>query len=83
MSGPVLLLSALHEPTQGRLEERYTVHHLYKSTDKAALLASMSQCPVAVTTGGRGIDAATMAALPGLKLVVCFGVGVDAIDLAY
>ena len=36
-----------------------------------------------MTTGGRGIDAATMAALPGLKLVACFGVGVDAIDLAY
>jgi len=84
MSGPVLLLSALHEPTQRRLEERYQVHHLYKAADKAALLASLAgQCEVAVTTGGRGIDAATMGALPGLRLVACFGVGVDAIDLAY
>jgi lactate dehydrogenase-like 2-hydroxyacid dehydrogenase len=34
-----------------------------------------------VTSGGAGIDRATIDRLPRLELIACFGVGVDAIDL--
>lgn len=79
---PVLLLTALHGPTQAALEAHYTVERLWSAPDRAALLARLAPvCRIAVTSGSQGIDAATMAALPGLRLVACFGVGVDAVDL--
>jgi lactate dehydrogenase-like 2-hydroxyacid dehydrogenase len=84
MNRTVLLMCPLHEATQRELESTYDVKRLHEAADPAALLASIAgACEVAVTSGGRGIDAATMRALPGLKLVSCFGVGVDAIDRAW
>ncbi|MCM5570719.1 2-hydroxyacid dehydrogenase [Burkholderiaceae bacterium FT117] len=81
---PILLMAPLYGPTQQALESRYTVHRLWEAPDAGALLASLADgCRVVVTTGGKGIDAATMAKLPKLELVACFGVGVDAIDLEY
>lgn len=84
MSRPVLLMCPLHSPTQRELESTWEVHRYYEASDKAALLASLAdRCEVVVTSGGRGIDAATMKQLPRLKLVSCFGVGIDAIDSSY
>jgi len=81
---PILLMAPLYGPTQQALESRYVVHRLWEAPDAGALLASLADgCRVVVTTGGKGIDAATMAKLPKLELVACFGVGVDAIDLEY
>ncbi len=83
-ASPILLMAPLHAPTQRELESRWTVHRFWESTDRDALFANLARdCRIVVTTGGRGIDAATMARLPNLALVSCFGVGVDAIDLAY
>ncbi len=80
----VLLMCPLYPPTQRRLEETYQVHRLWEAKDPEALIAKLApQLQVVVTSGGRGIDAATLAKLPGVKLVSCFGVGVDAIDTAY
>jgi lactate dehydrogenase-like 2-hydroxyacid dehydrogenase len=84
MNRPVLLMCPLHEPTQRELESTWTVHRYHEAADRPALLARLApDCEVVVTSGGRGCDAAVMRALPKLKLVSCFGVGVDAIDLAH
>lgn len=84
MKPVVLSLSAMYGPKQQWLEENFEVHHYGAAPDKAALLAQLApRCEIIATTGGRGAEAAVMKQLPNLKLVACFGVGVDAIDLAY
>jgi D-3-phosphoglycerate dehydrogenase len=84
MTRPVLLMCPLYAPTQTELESSWQVHRHHEAADKAALVASIAdRCEVVVTSGGRGIEAALMSQLPKLRLVSCFGVGVDAIDLAY
>lgn len=84
MKVPVLLMCSLHAPTQQTLEASYEVHRYYEASDPKALLASLAgRCEIAVTSGGRGIEAAVMSQLPRLKLVSCFGVGVDAIDVGH
>ena len=83
MSSPVLLMTPLHPATQRELESNWTVHRYWEATDRPALLARLAaDCEVVVTSGGRGCEAELMRALPALRLVACFGVGVDAIDLA-
>ncbi len=80
----VLLMCPLYAPTQRRIEETYRVHAYWTAADPQALLKEIAPtCKVVVTSGGRGIDGATLAKIPQVKLVSCFGVGVDAIDLAY
>ena len=80
----VLLMCPLYAPTQRRLDETYQVHPYWTAADREALLKAVAPtCRVVVTSGGRGIDGATLAKLPLVKLVSCFGVGVDAIDLGY
>jgi lactate dehydrogenase-like 2-hydroxyacid dehydrogenase len=80
----VLLMCPLYPPTQRRLEQTYQVHPYWTAPDPQALLQRIAAtCHVVVTSGGRGIDGATLDNLPQVKLVSCFGVGVDAIDLAY
>jgi lactate dehydrogenase-like 2-hydroxyacid dehydrogenase len=84
MTRPVLLLCPLYEPTQRELESAWQVHRYHEAADKPALLASLAAtCEVIVTSGGRGAEASLMKQLPKLKLVSCFGVGVDAIDRDY
>ena len=84
MTQPVLLMCPLYEPTQQELESRWAVQRFYQAQDKPALLSALAQtCEVVVTAGGRGIEASVLSQLTRLKLVSCFGVGVDAIDLDY
>lgn len=79
---PILLMAPIYGPSQQKLEADYVVHRYWEAADRAALLASLAgRCRAVVTNGGTGIDAATIDRLPGLELVACFGVGVDAIDL--
>ncbi len=80
MKPTVLQMASIYGPMQSLLEKDYVVVNYNDATDFAALA---SHCEIVVTTGGRGIDAAVMQKLPKLKLVACFGVGVDAIDLKY
>ena len=80
----ILQVGPLHAPTQAEFDRLYDVRRLFEAPDKAALLASVAgECQVAITSGTRGMEAALMDALPNLKLVACFGVGVDAIDVAH
>jgi D-3-phosphoglycerate dehydrogenase len=80
----IVQVGPLHGPTQDELARRYDIRRLFEAPDKAAFLAAVApHCQVAVTSGTRGMEASLMQALPHLKLVACFGVGVDAIDVAH
>ena len=85
MSRPdILQMVQLFAPTQQRLDENYTIHRYWAEADKEGLIARLAPtCQVVVTSGGRGIDGATLAKLPKVRLVSCFGVGVDAVDVDY
>lgn len=80
----VLQLCGIYPQAQHRLEGLAKVHRLDTASDRAALIESLKdRCEVLVTSGGLGASAATLASLPRLRLVACFGVGVDAIDVDY
>ena len=84
MKTKILLVAGVFAPTLAALESIYEVHRYFEAGDKPAMLAALkNDCSIIVTNGGRGVEAAIMAELPHLKLVACFGVGVDAIDLDY
>lgn len=66
------------------LEQTYDVHRLWEASDKASFLRQVGPGVCAIATDGEhGVDAATMDLLPDLELIACYGVGVDAIDLAH
>jgi len=65
------------------LAGRFTLHLYYAATEKAALLKQHAASIRAISTKGEiGADAALMDALPHCEIIACYGVGVDAIDLA-
>jgi len=79
----VLLMGPMYPPTMESLEQAFTLHKLWQATDRDAMLASVGErLSAAASTAFRGMDAATMAKLPKLKLVSHFGVGVDSVDVA-
>lgn len=65
------------------LAARFTLHLYYAATDRAGLLRQHAGGIRAISTKGEiGADAALMDALPNCEIIACYGVGVDAIDLA-
>jgi hydroxypyruvate reductase len=83
MKPEVLLMGPMYAPTMQSLEEAFTVHHVSKAQDRDAIIASVAdRVTAAATTAFRGMDAATLAKLPKLKLISHFGVGVDSVDVA-
>lgn len=73
MSKPALLV----HPSLGLFEARLSDYDLvHWPTERTGIEA-------AVTIGGVGLTNAMIDALPDLKCIVCFGVGVDGIDVAY
>lgn len=65
------------------LAERYTLHLFYEASDRETFLAQHGPSIRAIATKGElGADAAMMDACPDAKIIACYGVGVDAIDLA-
>jgi len=82
MKPEVLLMGPMYAPTIESLESAFTVHHVSKAPDREAFIASVAErITAAATTAFRGMDAATMAKLPKLRLVSHFGVGVDSVDV--
>lgn len=66
------------------LEAKYRVHKLWQADDKDGLISSHANAIRAIATRGElGASAALMAKLPKLEIVSCYGMGTDAIDLAY
>jgi lactate dehydrogenase-like 2-hydroxyacid dehydrogenase len=82
MKKDVLVAGPMYPPTLAALDETYTTHKLWLAEDRSAFLASVAdRITAAATTGGRGMNAETMAALPNLRLIAHFGVGVDSLDI--
>jgi lactate dehydrogenase-like 2-hydroxyacid dehydrogenase len=78
----IVLTGPMYPDTMRQLDENFTVHRLWQAPDKQAFLAPLRERVRAIaTTGGVGADAALMDALPNAKIVACFAVGVDAVDL--
>jgi lactate dehydrogenase-like 2-hydroxyacid dehydrogenase len=67
-----------------QLAAQYDVTLLAQQSDARAYLAEHGGEPVAaVTSAAIGIDNATIEALPALKVISSFGVGLDKIDVAF
>ena len=82
MKPQLLILAPMMARVLETLERDYVAHRLWSAPDSAALLAEIAPGIRAIaTTGGRGAEAALIAALPKLEIIACYGVGVDAIDL--
>ena len=78
----LLVVGVLPDWDLEALARRFTLHLLYEAPDRAAFLAQHGPAIRAIATKGElGADAAMMDACPNAKIVSCYGVGVDAIDL--
>lgn len=65
------------------LHTRYDVHPLWKEADPQAFLAEHGPAFSGYVTSARfGVDEATLAALPNLKVISSFGVGTETLPLA-
>jgi lactate dehydrogenase-like 2-hydroxyacid dehydrogenase len=82
MKPEILVTGGMYPPTLAQLDETYTTHKLFKASDRDAMLAAVADRITAVaSTNSGGIDAATMAKLPKLRLISHFGVGYDTVDV--
>ncbi len=80
----IIVVTPLMASVMEALDETYRVHKLWEAADRKALLAEVGERIRGIATDGHaGASAELMDALPNLEIVSCFGVGVDAIDLAH
>ena len=79
---PELLVVFPNRPhAMAQLEERYELHHLWQAAEPDALVEGCaSKVQGIVTSGEYGASAELISKLPQLKIVSCYGVGVDAVD---
>jgi hydroxypyruvate reductase len=66
-----------------QLHSHYEVRHFEPGGNPADLKALAGDCEILITNGAIGVRTELMAAMPALKLVAVYGVGLDAIDLDY
>ena len=82
MKPEILITGNMYAPTLAKLDETYTTHKLFKAEDREALLASVADRITAVASANpAGIDGATIAKLPRLKVIAHFGVGYETVDV--
>jgi lactate dehydrogenase-like 2-hydroxyacid dehydrogenase len=82
MKQELLVTGPMYPPTLEKLDAAYTTHKLFKAPDRAALLAEVADRITAVASSNSGgIDGATIAKLPKLKVISHFGVGYDTVDV--
>jgi lactate dehydrogenase-like 2-hydroxyacid dehydrogenase len=78
----IVLVGPMYPDTMRQLDENFTVHPLWEAPDGQAFLAPLRDRVRGIaTTGGAGANAALMDALPEAKIISCFAVGIDAVDL--
>jgi lactate dehydrogenase-like 2-hydroxyacid dehydrogenase len=82
MKPPLLITGPMYPPTLAELEKTYDAHRLWTAPDRTALVASLAERLTAVASSNSGgIDGATIARLPKLKVISHFGVGYDTVDV--
>jgi hydroxypyruvate reductase len=82
MKQKILQNGRLLPALEAALAERYDVHPLWREADPREFLARHgAQFQGYIASARYGIDAATMDALPDLRVISIFGVGLDAVDL--
>ena len=80
----VLVVSPYPDADMSLLAEQFRLHVLPDAPDREAFMADMAPRIRALATNGEeGADAQLIDALPNLEIIVSYGVGVDAIDLAH
>ncbi len=79
----VILANEFHPETIQRLDEAYKTHHLWKLSpdEKKRLIRKLEEDCNAVATASWMVDE-IIYELKSLRMISCFGVGVDAIDFA-
>jgi hydroxypyruvate reductase len=83
MSTEILIAGKMPQFTLDKLESTFTCHRLWEAADRAAFLADLAPRVRGIaTTGFDGASRELIESLPNLEIISCFGVGVDAIDLA-
>ena len=82
MKPDLLLICPLFPAAMAQLDAAYTVHRYYEAPDKDSFVAKVSdRITAAATAGHEGMPVALMGRFPKLKIISCFGVGVDGIDV--
>src|SRR5687767_13170934 len=82
MKPELLITGPMYPGTLAELEKTYSAHRLWTAPDRDALIASLADRVTAVASSNSGgIDAATIASLPKLKVIAHFGVGYDTVDV--
>lgn len=83
MPPEIVIIGPMYPPTQARLEELFTAHRLWEAGDRDAFLRALAPRVRGIAVYAlHGCPAAVIEALPKLEIIGCFGIGVDAIDLA-
>ena len=82
MKQRVLQNGRLLASLEATLAQRYDIHPLWSEADPQGYLAGHgAEFTGYVCSARQGADAAMMAALPNLRVISSFGVGLDAVDL--
>jgi lactate dehydrogenase-like 2-hydroxyacid dehydrogenase len=82
MKPDLLLICPLFPAAMAQLDAAYTVHRFYEAPDADAFIAAISgRVTAAATAGHEGMPVALMKKFPKLRIISCFGVGVDGIDV--
>jgi D-3-phosphoglycerate dehydrogenase len=83
MNPEILMIAPMMPRVMDALEHAYTVHRLWEASDSVEFVARVATNIRGVATNGSvGISGELIDALPNLEIIACYGVGVDAIDLA-
>ena len=81
MKQRILITGPMYPPTLAELEQAYDAQRLWSAPDKEGVLASMADVTAVASSNSGGINGATMAKLPRLKVIAHFGVGYDTVDV--
>jgi hydroxypyruvate reductase len=83
MKPEILMIAPMMPSVMQACEQAYTVHRLWEAPDRDAFLERVSERVRGIATNGSvGASGELIDTLPKLELIACYGVGVDAIDLA-
>lgn len=83
MKPEILLVAPLMPQCMAALDEQFIVHRLWEARESDAFLREIgSRVRAIVTNGAAGAGHALIRSVPKLEVIVSYGVGTDAIDLA-